>query len=135
MVDGDKHPGGHLGVWVVKSSTKPGVGWYLASYNAPNSPSALDKNEWHYWEGSVDDGKWKNTNLTVRCPFEVAPLTPPSSWENSVVLSSSNELSGEYQMEESYNGRFLTQKMGSRRKLRNMDLAGIVIYRTITEYE
>ena len=105
MVDGDKHPGGHLGVWVVKSSTEPGVGWYLASYNAPNSPTALDKDEWQYWEGSVDDGKWSNTNLTVRCPFEVAPLTIPSSWENSVVLSSSNELSGEYQLEEIYNGR------------------------------
>ena len=105
MVDGDKHPGGHLGVWVVKSSTAAGLGWYMASFNAPNNPTALDEDEWQYWEGSVEDGKWMNANVTVQCPFEVAPLTPPSSWPNSVVLSLDSELSGEYQLEEVYNGR------------------------------
>ena len=35
----------------------------------------------------------------------MSPLTPPSSWPSSVVLSISSELSGEYQLEEVYNGR------------------------------
>ena len=114
MVDGDSKI--ITGLWAVKSSPQPGtdlVGWYLASFNAPNNPGTFTKDEWQHWsptENKKGSGEWVKASLRVHCPFEMQPLTPMSSWLSSGVLSTSTGAMvgqglGEYKLEESYNGR------------------------------
>ena len=114
LVDQDIH--GFGAIWAVKSSTRPGTeidGWYLTSFNAPNEPSTLERDDWQHWkstENKLGKGEWATAQLRVYCPFELKPLTPPSTWDPTVMLSTSTiELVGqglgEFLLEESYNGR------------------------------